>query len=102
TPVGPATPTFSQQTGQGYNVHRADFLNLLFAALPNGTVRLGHRCLQLEEDSKGVRPSFANGAVAEADVVIGADGIRSVIQRQIGLECRPSSEGIMAYRGLIP
>jgi salicylate hydroxylase len=102
TPVGPATPAFSQQTGQGYNVHRADFLNLLFAALPGGTVRLGHRCLQLKEDSNGVRLSFANGAVAEADVVIGADGIRSVIQRQIGLQSRPSSEGIMAYRGLIP
>jgi salicylate hydroxylase len=25
TPAGPATPAFSQQTGQGYNVHRADF-----------------------------------------------------------------------------
>jgi salicylate hydroxylase len=102
TPAGPATPAFSQQTGQGYNVHRADFLNLLFAALPGGTVRLGHRCLQLQEDGDGVRLAFANGAVAEADVVIGADGIRSVIQRQIGLESRPSSEGIMAYRGLIP
>jgi len=102
TPAGPATPAFSQQTGQGYNVHRADFLNLLFAALPGGTVRLGHRCLELKENSDGVRLAFANGAVAEADVVIGADGIRSVIQRQIGLDSRPSSEGIMAYRGLIP
>jgi len=102
TPAGPATPAFSQETGQGYNVHRADFLNLLFAALPDGTVKLGHRCLQLKEESEGVQLSFANGAVAEADVVIGADGIRSVVQRQIGLESRPSSEGIMAYRGLIP
>jgi salicylate hydroxylase len=102
TPAGPATPAFSQQAGQGYNVHRADFLSLLFAALPGGTVRLAHRCVQLKEDNDGVQLSFANGAVAEADVVIGADGIRSVIQRQIGLESRPSSEGIMAYRGLIP
>jgi salicylate hydroxylase len=49
-----------------------------------------------------VRLSFANGASAEADVVIGADGIRSVIQREIGLESRPTSEGTMAYRGLVP
>jgi salicylate hydroxylase len=34
--------------------------------------------------------------------VIGADGIRSVVQREIGLQSRPTSEGIMAYRGLIP
>src|SRR3977135_3982000 len=32
TSAGPATPAFSRD-GQGYNVHRADFLNLLFSAL---------------------------------------------------------------------
>ena len=102
TPAGPATPAFSRDGGQGYNVHRADFLNLLFAALPKGTVALGHRCIQLKEDSDRVHLSFANGASAEADVVIGADGIRSVVQREIGLQSCPTSERIMAYRGLIP
>ena len=102
TPEGPATPAFSPDGGVGYNVHRADFLNLLFAALPKGTVNLGHRCTRISEDSDRVHLSFANGASAEADVVIGADGIRSVVQREIGLESRPTSEGTMAYRGLIP
>jgi salicylate hydroxylase len=102
TPAGPATPAFSRDGGQGYNVHRADFLNLLFAALPKGTVNLGHRCIQLGEDGDRVRFSFANGVAADADVLIGADGIRSVVQREIGLHSRPTSEGIMAYRGLIP
>ena len=101
TPAGPATPAFSRGD-QGYNVHRADFLNLLFDALPKGTVTLGHRCIQLEEEADRVRIRFANGASAEAHVVIGADGIRSVVQREIGLQSRPTSEGIMAYRGLIP
>ena len=102
TPEGPATPAFSPDGGVGYNVHRADFLNLLFAALPKGTVNLGHRCTRISEDSDRVHLSFANGASAEADVVVGADGIRSVVQREIGLESRPTSEGTMAYRGLIP
>jgi 2-polyprenyl-6-methoxyphenol hydroxylase-like FAD-dependent oxidoreductase len=102
TPAGPATPAFSPDGGQGYNVHRADFLNLLFAALPKGTVSLGQRCIQVKEDGDRIHLSFANGAAAEADVVIGADGIRSVVQREIGLQSRPTSEGIMAYRGLIP
>jgi salicylate hydroxylase len=102
TPAGPATPAFSPDGGQGYNVHRADFLNLLFAALPKGTVNLGHRCIRLKEDGDQVHLSFANGASEDADVVIGADGIRSVVQREIGLQSRPTTEGIMAYRGLIP
>jgi salicylate hydroxylase len=101
TSAGPATPAFSGGD-QGYNVHRADFLNLLFDALPKGVVTLGHRCIQLKEEADRVRLSFANGAAAEADVVIGADGIRSVVQREIGLQSQPTSEGIMAYRGLIP
>ncbi len=102
TPEGQATPAFSPDAGRGYNVHRADFLNLLFAALPEGTVNLGHRCIRLEDDGNRVRLSFANGVSAEADVVIGADGIRSAVQREIGLESRPTSEGTMAYRGLVP
>jgi salicylate hydroxylase len=102
TPSGPATPAFSRDGGQGYNVHRADFLNLLFATLPKGTVNLGHRCIQLREDGDRTHLSFANGVSADADLVIGADGIRSIVQREIGLQSRPTSEGIMAYRGLIP
>jgi salicylate hydroxylase len=101
SPEASGTPTFSSGN-QGYNVHRADFLSLLFGALPKQTVTLGHRCVQLKEEANRVRLSFANGASAEADVVIGADGIRSVVQREIGLQNRPTSEGIMAYRGLIP
>jgi salicylate hydroxylase len=64
TPAGPATPAFS--TGaQGYNVHRADFLNLLYDALPEGTVTLGHRCIQLSE--KADRESaFLLGSTAGA------------------------------------
>ncbi len=101
TPTGPATPTFSRGD-QGYNVHRSDFLTLLFDALPRGAVALGHRCVQLEDQADRIRLFFANGATAEADVVIGADGIRSVIQRAIGLQSQPRSEGTMAYRGLVP
>ena len=98
---GSATPALAEGD-LGYNVHRADLLNLLFDALPKGTVALGHRCVQLKEEDDRVRLSFANGVAAEADVVIGADGIRSVVQREIGLQSRPTSERIMAYRGLIP
>jgi salicylate hydroxylase len=101
TSAGPATPAFSRDD-RGYNVHRADFLNVLFKALPKGTVTLGRRCIHLQEDGDRVRLWFANGSTAEADVVIGADGIRSIVQREIGLQSRPVSEGIMAYRGLIP
>ncbi|MEH2500418.1 salicylate hydroxylase [Bradyrhizobium sp. AZCC 1678] len=85
-----------------YTVHRAEFVTLLMEALPKEALHFGHRCVKAEERSDRVRLTFANGSVAEADVFVGADGIHSVSQREIGLRTRPTSEGCMAYRGLIP
>jgi salicylate hydroxylase len=92
-----ANPNF----GHGYNVHRADFLRLLVAMQPEGTLHLGFRCTGVQESDSGVQLKFANGGSAQADCVIGADGIHSVIRRELGVETRPLSEGIMAYRGLV-
>jgi len=64
-------------------------------------VQFGHRCTAVEGTPNGARLTFGNGAVCDAHVVIGADGIHSVVQRQIGLGARPTSEGIVAYRGLV-
>jgi salicylate hydroxylase len=64
-------------------------------------VRFGYRCIGVNEKEIGTRLTFANGAVYEADLVIGADGIHSIVQREIGLATRPISEGIIAYRGLV-
>lgn len=87
---------------QGYNVHRAEFVKLLIDAQPEGTLCFDHRLVAARETNDRVQLSFANGEIAYADVVIGADGIHSVLRRELGLKTSPSSEGIMAYRGLIP
>lgn len=87
---------------QLYPLHRAEFQKLLAGALPPGTVRLGHDCVGVAEDAAGVRIDFADGSRARAEVLIGADGIHSVIQPLVSERSEPESEGIMAYRGLIP
>ena len=85
---------------QSYQVHRVEFLNMLLGAT-KAPVRFGHRCVGVRETEAGARLTFANGAVHDADLVIGADGIHSIVQREVGLAARPTSEGIMAYRGLV-
>ena len=87
---------------QSYNVHRAEFLKLLADTQPEGTLHLGHRLSEARETNDRVPLTFSNGAIVNSDVVIGADGIHSAVQREIGLKTYPSSEGVMAYRGLIP
>src|SRR6516225_3639415 len=94
-----ARPSFGVQS---YNVHRAEFLRLLADAQPDGTLHLDHRLSQARETNGRVQLTFAHGATVEADLVIGADGIHSIVQKEMGLKTYPSSEGIMAYRGLIP
>jgi salicylate hydroxylase len=85
-----------------YQVHRVELLEMLNDAQGEAAVRFGHHCTAIRESAGGVRLTFANGVSADADIVIGADGIHSVVQREIGLVTHPTSEGIMAYRGLIP
>ena len=87
-------------TPQSYQIHRVELLDMLLG-VTKGKVRFGHRCIAVDETFTGARLTFANGTVRDADVVIGADGIHSIVQRAIGLTGRPTSEGIIAYRGLV-
>jgi salicylate hydroxylase len=83
-------------------IHRADLLALLAAQLRPGTIRTGHRCTGLRQDAGRAVVGFANGATATADVVIGADGIHSVLQGFVAEPARPVFSGVVAYRGLVP
>jgi salicylate hydroxylase len=102
TSLGEPVPTPPASAhNPSYQVHRVELLEMLNNAQPEGAVRFAHRCTEVRETAGGVRLTFANGVTADADMAIGADGIHSVVQRGVGLTARPTSEGIMAYRGLI-
>ena len=88
--------------GRNVGIHRADLLELLAAQLPPDTVRSGHRCTGLRQDADRAVVTFANGATAIADVVIGADGIHSVLQGLVVEAAEPVFSGVVAYRGLVP
>ena len=92
------------QSGPGQNVgiHRADLLGLLAGQLPPGTVRTGHRCTGFRQDADTATVSFADGTTATADVMIGADGIHSVLQGFVVAPAEPVFSGVVAYRGLVP
>jgi salicylate hydroxylase len=79
-----------------------ELLEMLNDAQADGVVHYDHHCTGVSETDDDVWLTFANGVTARADVVIGADGIHSVVQREIGITTHPTSEGVMAYRGLFP
>jgi salicylate hydroxylase len=88
--------------GQNVGIHRADLLALLAEQLPPGTVRTGHRCTGFTQDDGSATVGFADGSAATADVVIGADGIHSVLQGFVVAPAEPVFSGVVAYRGLVP
>jgi salicylate hydroxylase len=85
-----------------YNFHRAELLDVLSAAVPDGVVHLDHRCVGLTQHADRVEVKFHNGVTADADVVVGADGIHSTVREVIVGPESPRFSGHVAYRGLVP
>ena len=85
-----------------YGMHRADFIKFLAEPLPPGVVHTGHRCKGYERDGDVARVFFDNGAVAEGDIVVGADGIHSALRDHVFSSSRPVFSGSVAYRGFVP
>lgn len=85
-----------------YQAHRADLHRLLASALPADRLRLATKIVEAgqEEDHAWVR--LASGEILKADVLIGADGIRSAVRKAVGPAPEPKYTGMTAFRGLIP
>ncbi|MEH7238590.1 FAD-dependent oxidoreductase [Bacillus sp. JJ1562] len=96
-------PAMSENQNERYTrfVHRADLLDTLIAQLPPEQVHLSHRCSQILHHEDYVEVHFENGHSVEADLVIGADGIRSVVRDKIFGESKPVYSGYHAYRLLV-
>ncbi|ABD11441.1 2-polyprenyl-6-methoxyphenol hydroxylase-like oxidoreductase [Frankia casuarinae] len=82
-----------------YTVHRADLHALLTSRLET-PVATGRRCVEVTEDDESVRLLFADGSTEEVGLLIGADGIRSVVRSRISADV-PCFSGELIYRGLV-
>ncbi|MEJ5991270.1 FAD-dependent monooxygenase [Ramlibacter sp. PS3R-8] len=102
TRIAPVQVTDAKGWNACFGMHRADFVQLLAAKLPAGVVHTGHRAVAFEQDADRARVTFANGATAEAEVVVAADGIHSELRPHVFPPSKPVFHGTISYRGLIP
>jgi len=65
------------------SIHRGELQRGLAEELPEGALRLGSECTGFEQDAGGVTVRFADGSQERADLLVGADGIRSQIRAQL-------------------
>lgn len=85
-----------------YNIHRADLIDILARAMPDGMLRLGVQCTGFEQDDEGVTVSLVSGEKLRGDALIGADGIHSAIRKQMRGEEPTHFSNILMWRALIP
>lgn len=85
-----------------FGIHRADLQRVLGGAHGPERLHLGHRLVRLAEENDAVRLVFANGHETEVDILIGADGVRSIVRDFVAGEDRAAYSGTSAFRGIVP
>jgi salicylate hydroxylase len=88
-----------------YQFHRADLHAVLVKAVRSrkaGAIELNKACTGYEESDSGVRLHFADGTSASADLLIGADGIKSAVREQLVGAQSPVFTGQAAWRIVVP
>ena len=88
-----------------FMIHRGDLHQVLIdavRALKPDAIRLGARCTGFEDDGRSVTLHLANGEPINGDALIAADGVHSVIRKQLFGGDTAQFTGCVAWRGLIP
>lgn len=83
-------------------MHRADLHDALLTAVPSEIIHLDKKLVGLEQGSGQVTMEFDNGTRAQADAVVGADGVHSVVRDIIIGKDEPIHKGRIAYRAVFP
>lgn len=103
-----AKHSFAISNSLGQNgVHRAHYLAELIPLFPQDRAYFGKKLADVTEKSNGkIVMEFEDGTTAQADAVIGCDGIKSRV-RQVMFGAKhpcafPSYTHKYAYRGLVP
>ncbi|MBA3870794.1 MAG: FAD-dependent monooxygenase [Anaerolineae bacterium] len=81
--------------------HRAELLAMLTEAAQGIPMHLGTRLKQYKQDGTSITAIFENGQRETADLLIGADGIKSVVRNQmLGSLHPPRYAGYTAWRAI--
>lgn len=87
------------------HIHRSDLLAALLAAVRDqgGTdLYAGRRATGCKQDGARVTVQFGDGALAEGDLLVACDGVRSIVRAQVVEHAEPRFRGQVAWRALIP
>ena len=91
-----------KEYGASYiTVHRGDLHALMVDQLDQDRLHFGKRLEKVDDQGDKVVMTFTDGSQDTADIVIGADGVNSVIREHLLGEEQPIYSGWVAHRAII-
>jgi 6-hydroxynicotinate 3-monooxygenase len=92
-----------QNYGASYiTVHRHDLHAAILEKVQPWTIEFGKRLVDVKLDEGVAHLTFGDGSVAEADVVVGADGVNSKLREVIVGQSKSRFTGAVAHRAIYP
>ncbi len=85
-----------------YAYHRGRLQQMLLSEISPTKIHLGKKLINLTQDDNKVVLTFSDHSRAEADIAIGADGIRSVVRKSIFGDLPLRYSGQTCWRGMAP
>jgi len=89
-----------QRHGESAAVHRAELMATLVRALEQDRLNTNMQGIGFEQDEDGVRLRFASGEEVQGDLLIGADGLHSIVRSQLFGATKPRYAGYTAWRAV--
>jgi 2-polyprenyl-6-methoxyphenol hydroxylase-like FAD-dependent oxidoreductase len=82
-------------------VHRAELIGLLRAALPPAALRDGARITEVREHAGGVTATLDGGEELAGALLVGADGVRSLVRDRLWRDRSAVPSGDVAWRAVV-
>lgn len=93
--------SFWQLCGGCLSLSRSALQGILKDTLTEGLIRRGLSVAGIQQDPSGALVTFSDGTRRTYDLVIGADGIRSIVRRTVFGRQEPLDLGITSWRTII-
>ncbi len=74
---------------------------VLASYLPEGTIHFDHHCVNFEEKEGHVNIFFSEQETVQADLLIGADGIKSKVRQCLYEDGEPRQVGSLSWRAIV-